>query len=330
MMVVLMKKEIHYEKFITLGIPYRIIDRKYFKKHPKPFFEFYRICKSFNPDVIHTWGSMVTFYALPCKLFLKKPLLNFQIQNAPESLSRFSFDRIISGPNFFFSDVIVANSQAGMNVYGIKKKHAKVIYNGIVMDRIENLLPPAEVKGKYKIHTKYLVVMSARFSPTKKNNLFVEIANYICDQRDDISFFSLGDGDSSIYESCQALIKYPDRIKLPGRIDDVENIVNASDLGVLFTHGEGISNSIMEYMALGKPVIAHGIGGTKEIIQDEVSGLLINNDSVIEIAGKIIGLIDDHERSEKMGLVGKRIIEEQFTIDRMGLEFEKIYKGLLQ
>ena len=87
--------------------------------------------------------------------------------------------------------------------------------------------------------------------------------------------------------------------KLLGRQSDVESIINISNICVLTTnvkiHGEGISNSILEYMAMGKPVIASCGGGTNEIVEDAVTGFLISPLSPRELAEKIEILIDNPE-----------------------------------
>ena len=74
-----------------------------------------------------------------------------------------------------------------------------------------------------------------------------------------------------------------------GKRSNVESIINIFDVGILLTnskvHGEGISNSIMEYMALGKPVIATRGGGTNEVVIEGENGYLIdpfNEDQLIE------------------------------------------------
>lgn len=330
LLVVLTKKDIHFEKFYELKIPYFIFERNFIKKDPIIFFKFFIICKKFNPDIIHTWGSMVTFYALPAKIFQKRKLLNFQIQDAPLSKSSiFKFDNIITKMNFFFSDLIVANSIRGLEAYSVKTKNAIVIYNGFVMDRLNKLVEKDKIRNKYKIRTRYLVVMVASYSKFKKNELFVDVANWVCRQRNDISFFSLGEGDMELFNVCNGKIENRERICLLGKIKDVESFVNTSDIGVLFTNGEGISNAIIEYMALGKPVVAHGEGGTAELVQHDCSGILLKNDSIEDISKIIISLIDNPNLRENMGDVGKKIINDNFTIAKMGMQFEKVYRSLL-
>ena len=159
--------------------------------------------------------------------------------------------------------------------------------------------------------------------------MFVDVANYILKTREDISFIGIGGGDIILQEKVKSTIKNTEKILLLGKSKDVENIVNASDIGVLFTNGEGFSNSIMEYMILGKPVIAHKYGGTEELIQDNISGYLLVNDDVEYIANLIVSLIDNKEEREKMGEMGQQLIYKQFTLEQMGSEFEILYHKLL-
>ena len=113
----------------------------------------------------------------------------------------------------------------------------------------------------------------------------------------------------------------------------VESLINAADIGVLFSnkkvHGEGISNALIEYMALGKPVIANDAGGTKEIIENEINGYLLNDESEEEIANLINNLLNDPRKMEIMGKNSKERIYKDFTLERMGTAFEKIYQETL-
>ena len=80
-----------------------------------------------------------------------------------------------------------------------------------------------------------------------------------------------------------------DRIHFKGRINDVEALVNVCTIGVLFSvDGEGFSNAIMEYTALGKPVIANNAGGTKELVRHNENGYLFIKQSEEEIVSLII------------------------------------------
>lgn len=69
--------------------------------------------------------------------------------------------------------------------------------------------------------------------------------------------------------------EYKDNIKFLSSQENVESIMNICDIGVLASFTKGFSNSIMEFMALGKPMIATDGGGTKELVVDGNTGYLI-------------------------------------------------------
>lgn len=109
----------------------------------------------------------------------------------------------------------------------------------------------------------------------------------------------------------------------------MENIIKIMDLCVLSTFTEGISNSIMEYMALEKAVIATRGGGTNEIIEDELTGYMVNPSSPGELLSKMERLLNDEPLRIKMGLAGKQRVAEYFSMERMKNEYIKSYHKLI-
>jgi glycosyltransferase involved in cell wall biosynthesis len=330
--VVLTKDEIHYQNFYTLGIPYQVIKKIRKKKDPTVFYQFYRVCKQFRPHLIHTWGRMQSFYTLPAVAWQKIPLVNSQITGAPVRKIKWSVFNLVDKLNFYFSRIVLSNSKAGIESFNPPVNKSRVIYNGINLNRFHNLPDVQQVKAKYRIHTPYAVLMVASFTPYKDYDLFFKVANRVTKLRDDITFIGAGGYEKSDaeYRRMQELSSQNPRILFQERINDVEALVNACTIGVLFSvNGEGISNSIIEYMSLSKPVIASAAGGTKEIIRNNENGYLIINETEEEISDLIIGLINDREKYEAFGKLSKRIIEESFTLDRMGEAFEKVYEDAL-
>jgi glycosyltransferase involved in cell wall biosynthesis len=231
---------------------------------------------------------------------------------------------------------VLSNSKAGIDAYKPPKKKSRVIYNGISPDRFTQLTGPDTIRKTYGINTPYVVLMAASFSPHKDYELFFKVAEYVTRKRNDITFIGVGGymKDDTQYRDLVNRSKDNNCVLFPGKIKDVESLVNVSDIGVLFSnkkvHGEGISNTIMEYMCLGKPVIANDAGGSREIVFDKCNGYLINDESVEQIGEIVIGLIDDLTTREKFGIEGQRIIYDNFLLDRMGLAFDNVYSGLLK
>jgi glycosyltransferase involved in cell wall biosynthesis len=108
----------------------------------------------------------------------------------------------------------------------------------------------------------------------------------------------------------------------------VVSLVNLFDIAVLTTRGEGISNSIMEYMALGKPVIATDCAGNREIIEDGVSGFLIRPADVRGLAAKINHLLQDEGKRSRMGQAGALRIQKDFSLEKMISTYCRLYAKL--
>jgi glycosyltransferase involved in cell wall biosynthesis len=124
-----------------------------------------------------------------------------------------------------------------------------------------------------------------------------------------------------------------DRIIFTGRQSKIESIINLFDIGVLTTndmvHGEGISNAILEYMVLNKPVIATRGGGTSEIVDDQKTGFVITPFAVDELVEKIELLIDNETLRLEMGDAAKQRILEHFSLEKMTESYIQLYEKLI-
>lgn len=333
-LVVMTEEEIQYPSFYNLNIPYVVLPKKWKKNDVTVFYQFYRMCEEYQPHLIHAWGRMQSFYALPAVVKNRIPLINSQITSAPPLSTYRTVDRLIDRINFRFSKVVLSNSWAGISAHNPPALKSRVIYNGINLNRFVDLPDTGLVKSKYGIHTPYAVLMSASFSPNKDFGMFLRIAESITQVRDDITFIGVGGHDNSAeYKRLVALSAHNPKILFPGRINDVEALINACTIGVLFSntskHGEGISNSVMEYMSLAKPVIANDAGGTREIVHHKENGYLITDQSEQEIADLVLDLIDNKKKRQAFGERSRKIVDEVFSLEKMGELFEQTYKEAL-
>ncbi len=150
-MVVVTDPIVDFPAFHQLKVLYRIIPKTWKKNDLTVFYKFYKLCKQFKPHLIHTWGRIQSFYALPAVIGLRIPLLNGQITSAPPHANRWSLNKMIDRINFKFSTVILSNSRAGIDAYKPPLRKIKIIYNGISLSRFENLPAPDKIRSKYGI-----------------------------------------------------------------------------------------------------------------------------------------------------------------------------------
>jgi glycosyltransferase involved in cell wall biosynthesis len=333
--VVLTSNEIEYPKFYDSDVKFLILnkDRKNKYSDIVAILKLGKIVSGFKPDIIHTWGIKQTLQAVPIAKLYNIPLVNSQITSAPPQLRESLLAKLSRYVSFKYSTFILANSFAGLQRFGVDSlSNAQVIYNGMDMDRFINLTDIQSIKKRFNITTAYVVVMVASYSISKDYIRFVNLAKYVTSRINDVSFIGVGGQDPDIYKRVKELAGSNERIVLHGPIDNVEELVNASDIGVLFTasgHGEGISNSILEYMALGKPAVVDKCGGNEELIVEGQNGYFTADRSIEETGNQIIDLLYNTELRFSMGSKSKELVTSIFTLDQMGKRFEEVYEKVL-
>lgn len=329
MMLVMTEDDIHYNEIYQLDIPIKIIKRNIIKKDPSVFFKFYKICKKFNPSLIHVWGNMPAFYSIPASIILKKPIINNQITDIFGISVKQPFSFILHKLNFYFSRIIISNSIAGLKKYNVNKDKSKVIYNGVSLSRFNILKNSDIIRDKFNIKTKFSIIMVGTFSKYKNFDLFIDAAKHYQNLRKDITFIGVGSGENLVNLQQRLVTEKIKNVILTGKIQNVEELISVCDIGVLISpYGEGISNSIIEYMALGKPVIASNKGGNSELIENNINGILLKNDSLEDVCNAINFLISDKILRNKMSLNNKKKIENEFSAKRMMNEFLSVYENI--
>jgi len=330
--LVIFKNLIEYTEIYDLGITVHIIERKP-KYNPVTLYKLYKICRKIRPDIIHAWSSMSAILAFPTIVLLNIKLVNGNIANATKNLSIWKKELLFAKFSFLFSNIIVGNSKAGLKAYGVPKMKSICIPNGFDFNRLTVIEKEEKIKNKYNVKNNYVVGKVAAFADRKDYETFIAAAHEIVKVRDDVIFFAIGDGPNFERIVNSVPVGLIDTIRFTKAISNVESVVNIFDIGVLTTntefHGEGISNSILEYMALSKPVIATTGGGTNEIVIDRVSGYLIPQKSASDLANKILELLDNPEKAKQMGAAGRKRIVQDFNLKKMTAAYMAIYNKLI-
>jgi len=135
-------------------------------------------------------------------------------------------------------------------------------------------------------------------------------------------------GEGSRYaelERLAASLRIAHRVVFTGRRDDVPSVTAALDVAVLPSYREAQGLSILEAMALSRPVVASRVGGIPEVIEDGVSGLLVPPRDPEALAGAIIRLLKDHPYADMIGRAGHDVVHERFCIGLMVRAVETIY-----
>ncbi|MDW8324019.1 MAG: TIGR03088 family PEP-CTERM/XrtA system glycosyltransferase [Burkholderiales bacterium] len=140
----------------------------------------------------------------------------------------------------------------------------------------------------------------------------------------------VGDGPQRAH--CEALIRslgLADSVWLAGERDDIPRLMQAMDVFVLPSLGEGISNTLLEAMATGLPVIASRVGGNPELVEEGVGGSLFPAADVERLAGLLAAYATDPGRRQREGAAARARVEAEFSLERMAAAYQSVYDDLL-
>jgi len=327
--LVVMSNTIHYTEINDLGIEIIRIIRKT-RKDLSVFRQFKRLIEQEHPDAVHCWESMTAVYLAPVCRMTGCPLINGMVTNVPLKWRILNHHWLRARLTFPFSKAIVSNSQAGLKAYMVPKHKGVVIYNGFDFSRLNSIRDSGDVRQELGITTEYMVGMVASFGKQKDYPTYYRAAQQLLTKRHDITFVSIGaetDSKQSVGLVDESIKKY---FRFLGKKNTVESYINSMDVCVLATFTEGISNSLVEYMALGKPVVATIGGGTEELVKSGSTGFLVRPSDPRMLADKIEMLIDDVKLRKQFGIMGRERIENHFSIDRMVNDYLNLYKRIIK
>lgn len=275
--------------------------------------------------LVHTFGWMSGLAGWTIARALRVPLVNGGIRAAPPRLSvREWFQRW----TLRHADAIVSNSNAGLLAYGVAQDpRARVIFNGIDLSRFE----PASVES----HGPNMLCMVANFSSFKDHATVIRALSLIRSQVPTATLTLVG-RDCGTLQACRGLIDeldLQDGVRMVHDCAEPHPYVRASRVCLLasnpLTHGEGISNAVLEYMALAKPVVATDTGGNDEVITDGETGFLVPAASPAAIADRVCALLSSPQVARTLGQAGRGRVIEDFSLDAMIDSYDDLYANLL-
>ena len=309
------------EKYRSIDIPVFFISRVNRIDFISPTIKLHKLVRKYTPAVLHSWGWMSTYASATISSFADIPQINSMVRMGvvPDNTKPLSKFAVKMGT------YSVANSKAGLSAWEVSQNKGIVIYNGFDWLRVD--LPP-----KPSINKNSEIIMIASMSNFKDWDAYISTAKLVTPKDNNITFIGYGDGINRkiILNSASSLLTAK-KLFLPGRtLNPIQNCQRA-DIGILLsTNGEGISNSIMEYMACELPVICTNSGGNPELVEDGVTGFLVDpKNNPDDIADKIIWLINNPDKAKRMGIAGKKKILSEFSTEKMVQEYEKLYNMTL-
>jgi len=289
-------------------------------------FSVYNLAKKHHIELIHTFGIISDIAGLFASKTLHIPYINGSMRSAPPRLNHRDMINRCCMP---FADRAVANSYAGLHAFRMHRHpHTQVIYNGVDLNRFKKIEPICQ--------TRMSICMVGNFTKRKDQASLIRALPLILKEFPQIKLILIGKKRKK-FTGCQQLINSLSLVSHVENITDTnhpEPYILGSHVTALITntkiHGEGISNAIIEYMALAKPVVATDCGGNKEIVEHGRTGYLIPSDTPVMIARYILKLLNNPDKAKQMGIAGQKKIISQFGLKRMIDEYESLYRKILK
>ena len=219
---------------------------------------------------------------------------------------------------------------------GISSNKVRHIYNGVDIDRFR---PSQSLETsslpQMLLHKDAVVIGSVtRFSEIKDPMNLIDAFVELCDRSsaDDpgVRLVMLGDGE--LHSNAMARLEKAGVAKyawLPGSRDDVADLLRLMDIFVLGSFREGISNTILEAMASGLPVIATDTGGNRELVNDGITGSLVPPANSADLAAVLATYVSDEGLRASRGQASRDRAVGMFSIDSMIENYNDLYNNAL-
>jgi glycosyltransferase involved in cell wall biosynthesis len=177
----------------------------------------------------------------------------------------------------------------------------------------------------------FVITNVARFEPQKGHIFLLQTLKHLIQQVDrKVVAVLVGIGiDQPKIEAEVQRLNLQDVVYFTGYRQDVPDILTASDVSVMTSHYEGIPRALMESMALGIPVVATDVPGTRSLIRSGQTGLLVDYGDVPGLSEALIRVSNDPALARKLGESGRHLVQTRFNEYTVADRVEDVYKHVL-
>ncbi len=317
------------EMLKAIDIPVDILKRRSFLDL-RAFRRLLRLIRNRRVDVIQTHLFSSHLWGWAAALFFPRVRLLRVEHNMSEwkNYLRRGLDYLLS----FRTDRFVAVSKpvrgSLVSRCRIDPVRVEVIVNGLNTDRLRPGSDPAAWRRKLEIPAESKIVVTAAALTSKKGHRYLLSASELVSaHRDDVYFLLLGEGElrgeleSSIRER-----GLTDRVFLLGSRSDAVEIISQSDLFVLSSIREGLPISLLEAMALNRPVVVTAVGGCPDLIVEGENGLLVQPRDGAGLAAAIVKVLDSPGLGERLGKAAAQTVVTGYGMRGMIEAYEQLYR----
>jgi len=311
----------------ALGIP--VVDLEMTAKWRwDAFWRLYGLLRRERPTILHTWMFHANIPGRVLGRLAGVPIIvSGERTMGMESRWRYGLNRMTDP----LTDRVVCVSQQVAdfvaNQVGIPQDKLVVIPNGIQLPDLQRLPDRRQARAKLGLPVDQVLVGTvARLDPVKRLDVLLQALTAL----PDVHALLVGDGpERARLLALSERLDLTERVHMVGQQQDVWPWLRASDIFVLSSDWEGMPNALLEAMAVELPVVATAVGGTPEVVEDGVTGLLVPPRDPIALAKAIAQLLSDPDLRHHMGQAGRERVLQHFSVEHMVERTQDLYQQLL-
>jgi glycosyltransferase involved in cell wall biosynthesis len=279
-------------------------------------------------DVIHTDGPRNTLYGGIASMLTGIPLV-WHIRSS----DRDPYDRLLY--RLCSRLILVADALRGRFDFARGDGRFVTIHNGVDLDEFRADESPAGLLDRCGCRPgEFVIGCFGRVEPMKGQASLVEAAGKVMARHRDVMLLLCGElTDESYREYCEGICRrygIADRVRFMGHRSDVAEVLSAADIAVLPSlSGEAFPRAVIEAMAMGKPVVATDVGGTREAIVEGVTGFVVPPGDPEALADRIGRLVETEAMRAAMGQAARRRAEDAFSIGKNVRATERLYGEIM-
>jgi len=286
-------------------------------------FAFTRWCREHGIVIVHTADLYSNIFALPAAAFANVPvrIANRREINPDKTIGQILMQRAA----YECAHKVVANSRAAaerLRREGVPSRKIATISNGV--DR--KVFVPHAARPKLR-----RVVVVANLRPEKRHDVLIDAAPEVLRHFPEARFDIVGSGPELTSLQARTVDQgVAHAFTFLGHEEDVAARLKASDIFVLPSQSEAFPNAVLEAMSAGLPIVASGVGGILELIDDHRTGLLVPAGDPHALARGICRLMADQPLGARLGEAATNEVRGRYSFDRMTAAFEAVYLSELE
>ena len=288
-----------------------------------------RFARGDRIDILHSFLVHAGGYAWPARFLASVPRL---ITSARNCQTAGGVRDWVIGRAFRYSDAIVCNGHAvGEFIarrYGVPAPRCRVIYNGVDLTRFS---PRPWAQPREGVRRSPTIITVGRLVAQKDISLFLQAADLLRQDYPAAQFLVVGDGPlRKQLQGEAAELGLGPAVSFLGERADIPELLCRADVFWLTSAWEGLPNVLLEAQASAVPVVTRDVGAAGEIVHHGRTGYVVPRRDASAFASHTRRLLADPETAHAMGLAGRQIVEETFSLAAMVRSTERLYEAVLR